>query len=75
METRKTTKPYPADLRDRGVRLVREHANERASEWATICSIAEKVGCSVSASPGLYAARLDALGNCQGMRSSIRLFG
>ena len=33
-------------LRDRAVRMVREHANEHASEWATICSIAEKVGCN-----------------------------
>ena len=46
METRKTTKPYPAELRDRAVRLVRAHANEHASEWAAICSIATKVGCN-----------------------------
>ena len=46
METKKTTKPYPAELRDRAVRMVREHANDHASEWATICSIAEKVGCN-----------------------------
>ena len=46
METRKTTKPYPAELRDRAARMVREHANEHASEWATICSISEKVGCN-----------------------------
>jgi transposase-like protein len=46
METKKTTKLYPAELRDRAVRMVREHANEHASEWATICSIAEKVGCN-----------------------------
>ena len=25
METRKTTKPYPPELRERAVRLVREH--------------------------------------------------
>ena len=31
METKKTTKPYPAELRDRAVRMVREHANEHAS--------------------------------------------
>ena len=28
METRKTTKPYPAELRERAVRLVREQAAE-----------------------------------------------
>jgi transposase len=46
METKKTTKPYPAELRDRAVRMVREHVNEHASERAAICSIAEKVGCN-----------------------------
>jgi transposase len=46
METKKTTKPYPSELRERAVRMVREHANEHASEWAAICSIAEKVGCN-----------------------------
>ena len=46
MEAKKTTKPYPAELRDRAVGMVREHANEHASEWASICSISEKVGCN-----------------------------
>ncbi len=46
METKKTTKPYPAELRDRAVRMVREHANEHAGEWAVICSIAEKARCN-----------------------------
>ena len=46
MEPKKTTKPYPAELRERAVRMVREHANEHASEWAAIRSIAEKMGCN-----------------------------
>ena len=46
METRKTTKPYPLELRERAVRMVREQAAEHASQWSAIRSIAEKVGCN-----------------------------
>jgi transposase len=46
METKKTTKPYPAELRERAVRLVREQAAEHGSQWSAIRSIAEKVGCN-----------------------------
>lgn len=31
---------YPAELRERAIRLVREHRGEYASEWAAIESIA-----------------------------------
>ncbi len=44
--TKKPVKPYPTELRERAVRMVKEHAGDRASEWATIRSIAEKAGCS-----------------------------
>jgi transposase len=46
MDTRRRSAAFPAEVRERAVRLVREHRNEHASEWATIRSIAEKIGCN-----------------------------
>jgi transposase len=41
-----TSKRYPREVRERAVRLVREHASEHESEWAAMVSIAEKIGCT-----------------------------
>lgn len=46
MDTRKRSTAFPAEVRERAVRLVREHRDEHASEWATIRSIAAKIGCN-----------------------------
>jgi transposase len=35
---------YPPELRERAIRLVREHRHEHPSEWAVIQSIAGKLG-------------------------------
>jgi transposase len=35
---------YPAELRERAVRMVQEHAQEYPSQWAAITSIAQKIG-------------------------------
>ena len=47
MNTPKTTKTrFSPELRERAVRLVYEQRKEYASQWATIESVAGKVGCS-----------------------------
>ena len=35
---------YPAELRERAVRMVQEHAQGYPSQWAAITSVAEKIG-------------------------------
>ncbi len=37
---------YSPEVRDRAVRMVREHEHEHTSQWAAITSIAQKIGCS-----------------------------
>jgi transposase len=37
---------YPPEVRQRAVRMVFEHRSEYEGEWAAICSIASKFGCS-----------------------------
>jgi transposase len=37
---------YSPKVRERAVRMVREHGTEHASQWAAIVSIAAKLGCT-----------------------------
>ena len=40
------SKRYPPEIRERAVRMVFEHQNEYESEWAAMCSISSKIGCT-----------------------------
>ena len=35
---------YPAEVRERAVRMVAKHRDEYPSKWAAICSVASKLG-------------------------------
>jgi transposase len=41
--------PFAPEVRERAVRLVREHQGEYPTQWAAIQSIAAKIGCSAEA--------------------------
>ena len=40
---------YSPELRDRAVRMVFDHAHEYPSQWATMRSVADKLGCTTEA--------------------------
>jgi transposase-like protein len=46
METNKTSKSFSPEVRERAVRMVREHLGEYGSEWEAVSSIASKIGCT-----------------------------
>ena len=48
MTNHKTSAKFSAEVRERAVRMVREHRSEHTSQWAAMVSIAAKIGCTAS---------------------------
>ncbi len=44
--TKQTSARYSPEVRARAVRMVLEHRSDYPSQWAAICSIASKIGCT-----------------------------
>ena len=44
--TSKTTNKFSPEVRARSVRMVLDHEGDHSSRWATVVSIAEKIGCA-----------------------------
>ena len=46
MDKKRIRQTFSTEVRERAVRMVREHRGEHGSQWNTIVSIAAKIGCS-----------------------------
>ena len=55
----KTTNWFSPEVRTRAVRLVFEHEKDHRSRWATVSSIAAKIGCTAQSLEWVKKAEID----------------
>ncbi len=46
MSKETTVRKFSPEVRSRAVRVALEHEREHPSRWATVCSVAAKIGCT-----------------------------
>lgn len=63
---------YSPEVRERAVRMVAEHQGDYGSQWAAICSIAEKIGCSPETLRKWAVQYERDQGRCSGLTSDER---
>ena len=59
---------YPAELKERAVRMVFDYQHEYPSQWKAICSIGEQLGCIMSRCGFGFGGRRLMLGSGRGSR-------
>ncbi len=68
----KTTTNFSLEVKDRAVRMVREHRDDHESQWATIGSVATKIGCAAETLRRWVRQAERAKGERAGMSSAER---
>ena len=66
------SKRYSPEVRERAVRMVFEHEREHGSQWAAICSIAGKIGCTPETLRSWVRRAERDQGDAQGLTTSER---
>jgi len=46
MDKKTRTPHFSPEIRERAVRMVQDHQSEYPSQWAALCSISAKIGCT-----------------------------